>query len=110
CYGLSQLDWRAERNRPAQAVGGIALAPSGEIMIALAPLHDAFAISDYAQLGFERHQVMRLRGRQHGLAEGYAIEPVITRNEHFGLARAADPRVSLVRMAHECMGNRDNAA
>ena len=78
-------------------------------MIALVPVHEALAIADVPQRGFEVARVMRARGRQHGFAEGDAIEGVVAQDEFFRPARPADQRVALVARAAQRGGDEIDA-
>ena len=68
-------------------------------MVALVPVHETLAVADVLQRGLEVARVMRARRRQHGLAEGDAIEGVVAHDELFRPARPADQRVAHVARA-----------
>ncbi len=90
------------RHTPFSTLRG---APGGKIVIALAPVDDAVVIADLAQLAFELRQVRRAAAASTASRIGDAVEGIVARDEHFGLARAADQRVGAITLASQCRGD-----
>src|SRR5262249_31991843 len=103
--GFFDRDRSVDRDRPADFIFDIVLAPLEEIMVSLAPTHDTVAVPDGAQRRIELSRITRYCSSQDGLAESHAVKCIVARHKLFRPLWSADERGSLIACPAQSYGN-----